>query len=124
MYAVIEVGSKQYHVKEKDIIEVERQLNHSAKDFNLGKVLLVKDEKSILIGQPYLKDYKVLAKLIRDFRGRKVISYKYIRREDSRWKKGHRQNLSLVQIVKISPEKVEKAEKKEEKKEEKNKLKK
>lgn len=112
MYAIIEVDSKQYCVKDKDCIEVERQGHKPGKEFTLGKVLLVKEGKSVHIGQPYLKEYKVNAKLIRDFRSKKTISYRYIRREDSKWKKGHRQDLSLVQIVKIAAEKTKEKEEK------------
>lgn len=116
MYAIIEVGAKQYKVKEKDLISVETQDQKPGKEFAIGKVLLVKDGKDLHVGKPHLKDHKVLAKVVKEIRGEKLISFKYRRRKDSRWKKGHRQNLSVVEIVKIgggTEEKHAHSEKKE-----------
>lgn len=110
MYAIIEVGAKQYKVQEKDIVEVEKTLHKAGKEFDINKILLVKDGKSVHVGQPYVKDYKVSAELVRNFRGPKVISFKTLRRKDSRWKKGHRQYLSAIKITKILAKEAEKKE--------------
>jgi len=101
MYAVIEVGAKQYKVKKDDIIDVEKQDAEAGKEISLTKVLLISKDKKIEVGQPYLKGVKVGAVLLKHIKAEKVISYKYRRRKSSHWKKGHRQNLSRLQIKEI-----------------------
>ena len=101
MYAIVEVGAKQYSVKKDDIIEVEKQGTAEGKEIALNKVLLVSKDKKIEVGTPYLKDAKVEALVLKQFRGEKLISYKYRRRKSSHWKKGHRQYLTRLKIKDI-----------------------
>ena len=101
MYAIIEVGAKQYTVQKDDIIEVERQPVAEGKEIALDRVLLVAKEKNIQIGQPYLKGVKVKAIVLGNTKAGKLISYKYRRRKSSHWKKGHRQLLTRLEIKDI-----------------------
>ena len=101
MYAVIEVGAKQYVVKKDDIIEVEKQDAGEDEEIILNKVLLVSKDKKVEIGQPYLKDAKVRAVVLKQLRAKKVVSFKYRRRKSSHWKKGHRQFLTRLKIKEI-----------------------
>ncbi len=101
MYAVIEVGAKQYSVKKGDIIEVEKQDAEKDTDLILDKVLLISKEKKIEIGRPYLKDAQVTALVLDQVKGEKKVSFKYRRRKSSHWKKGHRQKLTRLQIKEI-----------------------
>ena len=103
MYAVIEVGGKQYKVREGDILDVENQRKKEQQSINLSKVLLIAQEGNINIGQPYIKGAKVTATVLKNLKASKVISYKYRRRKASRWKKGHRQALTRVEIKGIKP---------------------
>lgn len=102
MYAVIMTGGKQYKVEKGATITVER-LTHPEKDneVTIKEVLMVHDGKEVKFGRPYLKDAKVVAEVISDFRGKKLMSYKYRRRKDSHWKKGHRQELTKLKIKEI-----------------------
>ncbi|MFC1658593.1 50S ribosomal protein L21 [Candidatus Omnitrophota bacterium] len=104
MYAIIEVGGKQYKVEKDDIIEVERQNKQEGNNLILNKVLLVSKDKHVAIGQPYLKGAKVTAVVLKNLLARKVISYKYRRRKSSHWKKGHRQMLTRLKINEIKLE--------------------
>lgn len=101
MYAVIEVGGKQYKVKPDDIIEVEKQNDKPGSAISLEKVLLVSQDEKLEVGQPYLKQAKVTAEVIADIKAPKVVSYKYKRRKSSHWKKGHRQQLTRIKIKDI-----------------------
>ena len=102
MYAIIEVGAKQYTVKKGDIIDVEKQAAKEGKDITLNKVLLVSKDKKVEVGQPYIKDAKVEVVVLKHIKGEKVISYKYRRRKASHWKKGHRQQLTRLKIKEIA----------------------
>jgi large subunit ribosomal protein L21 len=98
MYAVIEVGARQYIVKKEDIIEVEKQDGEEGAEIILDKVLLVSKEKVLEIGQPYVKKALVKAVILKHLKAAKVTSFKYRRRKASHWKKGHRQLLTRIKI--------------------------
>jgi len=102
MYTIVEVGSLQYKVSEGDNITVNRFDEKEGKSITLDKVLLFSDGKAVMVGQPYLKDVKVTAKVLRDCLGEKLISFKFRRRKNSKWKKGHRQKLTTLNITKIA----------------------
>ena len=102
MYAVIEVGAKQYSVKKEDIIDVERQTADKGKEISLDKVLLISDGKKFEVGQPYLKEAKVKALVVGHLRGEKTVAFKYRRRKASHTSKGHRQELTRLKIKEIT----------------------
>ncbi|MDD4979688.1 MAG: 50S ribosomal protein L21 [Candidatus Omnitrophica bacterium] len=102
MYAIVEVGAKQYSVKKGDIIEVEKQSGKDGSEITLNRVLFVSKDKKAEIGQPYLKGAKVEATVLGQIKGEKVVSFKYRRRKSSHWKKGHRQQLTRLKIKEIS----------------------
>ncbi|MBU1869633.1 MAG: 50S ribosomal protein L21, partial [Candidatus Omnitrophica bacterium] len=64
MYAIVEVGGKQYSVKKDDIIEVEKLKAEPGEELVLDKVLLAAKDEKIEVGQPYLKDAKVKAEVL------------------------------------------------------------
>jgi len=101
MYAVIEVGARQYNVKAGDVIDVEKQEVTIGKEIKLGNVLLLSKDKKIEVGQPYLKEAKVLAVALKQVKDEKKLSFKYRRRKSSHWTKGHRQNLTRFKIKEI-----------------------
>jgi len=104
MYAIIETGSKQYRVQEGDIIDIEL-LDKQPNDVVLfDKVLLCASDKKKKIGQPYLNDCSVEGIVIDNIKDRKVIAYKYIKRENYHRTKGHRQRKSKIKITKIKAE--------------------
>ena len=102
MYAVIEVGAKQYSVKKDDIIDVERQGVEAGKEVSLDKVLLVSGDKKVEVGQPYLKEVKVKAVVLKHIKGEKSVAFKYRRRKASHTTKGHRQELTKLKIKEIA----------------------
>lgn len=101
MYAVIEVGAKQYSVKKGDTIEVERESAEKGKEITFSNVLLLSKDKKTEIGQPYLKETKVVATVLGGLKSKKTISFKYWRRKAKHWKKGHRQQLTRLKIKDI-----------------------
>ena len=101
MYAIVEVGAKQYTVKKDDVIDVEKQAVEKGKVISLDKVLLVSKDKKVEVGQPYLKEAKVSATVVDQVKGEKLTSFKYRRRKSSHWEKGHRQQLTRLKIKDI-----------------------
>ncbi len=102
MYAIIQVGSSQIKVSEGDVIDAHRMKAEAGKNVTLDKVLLFSKGSDVRIGQPYLKDVKVTAKVVEHHSDDKVIAYKYRLRKNSARKTGHRQKLTALNITKIA----------------------
>lgn len=102
MYAIIEIGGKQHKVSPGEIIEVDRIPEAKKDKLSIADVLLVNDEGQLHIGSPYLKDAKVKADILGFYRGEKTIAYKYRRRKNYRFKKGHRTEMMRLKIEEIS----------------------
>ncbi len=104
MYAIIKSGSKQYRIEKNSEIDVEKiSLRPRAKTITLDSVLLLSAAKEIHVGTPYLKNVSVKAEVIEPIiKTDKVISFKYRKRKDSHWRKGHRQKLTRLKIKEIS----------------------
>lgn len=101
MYAIVEVGNRQYKIGENDEILVEKAVSPRTHKLTLDKVLLVVKDKDVKIGNPYLKDAKANCEIIASLKGEKKIAFKYRRRKSSQSKKGHRQKLILVKVKEI-----------------------
>jgi len=101
MYAIVEVGAKQYNVAKDDVILVDKLTVKEGKEIALDKVLLVSKDKKVEVGQPYLKNAKVGAEVLGQTKGEKITSFKYRRRKSSHWEKGHRAKLTRLKIKSI-----------------------
>ena len=87
MYAIVEVGNRQYKVAEKDEILIEKAVGPRAQKLSLDKVLLAVKDKKVKIGSPYLKDAKVNCEIKAQVKGKKRIAFKFKRRKSSQSKK-------------------------------------
>ena len=101
MIAIVQTGGKQYQVQKGDRIQVEKLDAEEGKPVEFSQVLLIVDDKDVRVGRPYVAKAKVVGTLVKAVKGPKLIAYKYRRRENSRRKKGHRQQLSEVLIEEI-----------------------
>lgn len=99
--AVIETGGKQYLVSEGQKIQVEKLPQKAGEKFNFDKVLLLSEDDKIEIGKPYLAGKKISAELLEEKRLPKITIFKYHSKTRYRRKKGHRQQVSMVKILKI-----------------------
>jgi ribosomal protein L21 len=101
MYAVIETGSKQYRVELGTELAVELLDVEPGQEINLERVLLVGDGETTVVGQPIVADAAVSARVLRQERGEKTISFKYRPKARRRVKKGHRQELTVLKITDV-----------------------
>lgn len=99
--AVIKTGGKQYLVSEGDKLSIERVAADEKGGLVFTEVLMIGDESGVKLGAPAIEGAKVTAELVEDFRDDKVIVFKMKRRKRYRKTQGHRQNKSMVKIVKI-----------------------
>ena len=100
-YAVIKTGGKQYRVQEGDTLDVEKLDAAVDSEITFSEVLLRGEGENVAIGAPFIEGGKVTAKVIDQFRDVKGIAFKFKRRKGYHKKKGHRQNLSVVEIKEI-----------------------
>ena len=70
-------------------------------EINLNRILLLKDEDKVLVGQPYLENVKITARILEHLRGKKTLVYKMRPKKKTRKKQGHRQELTRVLIENI-----------------------
>ena len=109
MFAIIKTGGKQFKIKENDTILVEKIKNKKGDKIDIKDVLLLSnDEKNIKIGTPILKGISVKAEILEQKKNKKVTVFKKKRRKNYRKKNGHRQELTVLKILKIGSKSTEK----------------
>ena len=101
MFAIIRTGGKQYKVQANDKIRVEKLEAEAGDTITLDQVLLIGDDKNTTLGSPLVAGAKVIAEVIKQDRNDKVIIFKKRRRQNSRRKNGHRQNVTVLSIKEI-----------------------
>ena len=101
MFAVIKTGGKQYRVAAGDTITVERLAGEPGEVIAFEQVLMLVDGATTQIGAPSVEGVTVAGELVEQGRGAKVIAFKKRRRKNSRRKRGHRQDLSVIKITDI-----------------------
>ncbi len=99
MFAIAEIGSKQYSVVKDEILCIPRV--SKKKEVSLNKVLLIADGKDVKIGTPHIKGAKVVCDVLGDAKGPKRIAFKFRRRKKSQKKIGHRELLPKVRVMDI-----------------------
>jgi large subunit ribosomal protein L21 len=102
MYAVIKTGGKQYRVSKDDVVTIEKVPGDAGAKVEFDQVLLIGSGADVKVGTPVVSGAKVVAELVEHSRGPKLIAFKKRRRKNSRRKKGHRQDLSIVRITGIT----------------------
>ncbi len=104
MYAVVKISGFQYLVKVGDVITVPRLADNApGGQVKFNDVLMVKTNDTAVVGKPVVPNAYVAGTVIDHPRGKKVTVFKFIRRENYRRKKGHRQLFTRVQITEINP---------------------
>ncbi len=109
MYAVIKTGGKQYKVAAGDVLAVEKLIAEPGSNVTFSDVLIMGDEKSQTIGTPMVEGASVIAEVLEQGRGEKIIVFKKKRRKNYRRKAGHRQLLTTLRITDVLPKGGKKA---------------
>jgi large subunit ribosomal protein L21 len=100
MFAVIKTGGRQYRVAAEDKLQVGKVAGAPGEIIQFGDVLVVGGDTPTL-GNPSVSGASVAAEVLEQGRGPKVIAFKKRRRKNSRRKRGHRQEFTLVRITEI-----------------------
>jgi large subunit ribosomal protein L21 len=101
MFAVIKTGGKQYRVAANDQITVMTLAGEAGEAVTFTDVLLVEVNGAATLGAPFVAGASVKAEIVEQTRGPKVIAFKKRRRQNSKRKRGHRQDLTIVRITEV-----------------------
>lgn len=107
MLAVIKTGGKQYIVSPKQKIKIEKIDKKEGSEITFSDVLLLEKNKKIEIGNPFLKNVKVIGKILKQGKNKKVIVFKFEQTNRYHVKKGHRQPFTEVEITDIETKAAE-----------------
>jgi large subunit ribosomal protein L21 len=100
MFAVFKTGGKQYRVAVEDVLKVDKVKGEPGEIVEFGEVLVVGGD-SVALGAPTVAGATVAAEVLDQARGGKIIAFKKRRRKNSRRKRGHRQEFTLIRITEI-----------------------
>ena len=101
MFAVIKTGGKQYKVAADDEIVVMTLAGEAGAEITFDQVLSYSDGATVQVGAPLVEGATVAAEIVKQTRSPKSISFKKRRRQNSKRKRGHRQDLTIVRITDI-----------------------
>lgn len=101
MYAIIEIGGRQWKVESGTRLEINRVTAAVGDQLPVERVLLAHDGHTLQVGRPYVSGAKVICEVLEHRRGPKEISYHFRRRENWRKTVGHRQPLSRLVVKDI-----------------------
>jgi len=101
MFAVIKTGGKQYKVAANDQITVMLLEGDAGAKVTFSEVLALFDGATHHIGAPLVAGATVSAEIVEQARGPKVYAFKKRRRKNSKRKRGHKQDLTIVKILGI-----------------------
>lgn len=108
MYAIIQVGSKQYRVAKDEVIDVELLGVDAGKPVEFKEVLYIGGDEPA-VGVPFIKEFVVKGEVVATTAGPKLSFMKYRPSHHERKTYGHKQKYSRVKITGI--EKVGRKEK-------------
>jgi len=101
MYAIVNIAGQQYKVEKDQKLFVHRLVEKEGESVSFNEVLLIDNDKSVVIGDPTIKGAMISGKVIAHPRGDKISVFKKKRRKGYKVRTGHRQYLTEIQIEEI-----------------------
>lgn len=100
MYAIIRDRGTQYRIEKGQVLDIALIDAEPGSQLELSEVLLIGGEQTH-VGTPLVAGAKVLARVIGDTKGDKIIVFKYKNKKRYRRRTGHRQNYTSIAISDI-----------------------
>lgn len=100
MYAIIKTGGKQYRVAAGDKLNIEKLDAEVGAKVELTAICVIDGDK-VEADPAKAAQTKVVATVVEQFRGEKVLVFKFKKRKNYKKLRGHRQSLTRVQIESI-----------------------
>lgn len=102
MYAIVEIKGFQFRAEKNAVLRV--PLLNTAQPgqaLEFDRVLLIRDESEIKIGQPVVEGAAVLAEVVEHGKGKKLTIFHTKRRKGYRVKKGYREQFTNIKVTDI-----------------------
>ena len=103
VYAIVEDHGQQYTLREGEVLDLARRAATPGERLELDQVLMVRDGDHVAVGRPTVPGARVIAEVLEEVKGRKVIVFKYKSSVRYRRLTGHRQRYCRVKITSIVP---------------------
>jgi large subunit ribosomal protein L21 len=100
--AIIETGGKQYRVSVGDTLSIEKLPIEAGSDVTFDRVLMIGGEGPARVGAPLVDGASVQGQVEEQYRGEKIVVFKYKPKKRYRRRTGHRQSLTRVAITAIN----------------------
>lgn len=102
MYAIVEISGFQFRAEKNAVLRVPL-LNTAqpGQTLEFDRVLLLRNEEEIKVGQPVVEGAAVIAEVIEHGKGKKVIIFHSKRRKGYRVKKGYREQFTNIKVTDI-----------------------
>lgn len=98
MYAIVEIGGRQYRVSPGDDLYVEKLEAQPGSTLTLP-TLLVSDASGVVVGRPYVEGRVISATVVGNVKGEKLVVFKYHPKKRYRRKQGHRQQYTHLKVA-------------------------
>lgn len=105
MYAIVKTGGKQYTVAPGDYVDVEKIDAEESKTVELPAICVVDGDK-VIADPAKAASTKVVASVVKQFKGEKQIVFKFKKRKNYKKLNGHRQKLTELHIESVGSEKA------------------
>jgi len=102
MFAVVEIAGQQYKVSPNEKLYVPLLPSTKGEKITFKRVMLTSDGTKVNIGAPILSKSSVEATILEHVKDEKLIVFKKNRRKGYRVKRGHRQQLTYIEINSIN----------------------
>ena len=101
MQAIFKTGGKQYKAAVGDKLNVEKIGSEVGSSVCFNEVLMVLDDGQISLGNPLIEGAAVDARVIEQFRDKKIEIVKFKRRKHYKRRAGHRQSMTRIEILNV-----------------------
>ncbi|MCO5182780.1 MAG: 50S ribosomal protein L21 [Anaerolineae bacterium] len=101
MYAIVECGGRQYRAEAGHSFSVEKLPNEVGEQIELDNVLLLSNGGSVAVGKPTVAGAVVKATVVEQYRGKKILVWKYRPKKRYRRRQGHRQYYTRLRVDEI-----------------------
>ena len=102
LFAIAETSGRQFLFKVNKYYDLDRINAKEKEKIILNNILLIKDNKNVSIGTPYIKNAKIELEVMSHLRDKKIIVYKMRPKKKTRRKMGHRQDITRVMVKSIT----------------------